>query len=143
MSTHKIKLIIEEIEKKNYHLFIQLKIGEKVARLLVDTGASKTVFDSKCVLKFAKKKNMHANKSKSVGLGTSEVETKIVEINNLKFGSMKVKKMEISVLDLSHVNHSYTELKLPKIDGVLGSDFLMKYNAVINYPKAVLKLMSG
>ncbi len=143
MPSHKIKLIIEEIEKKNYHLFIQLKIGEKIARLLVDTGASKTVFDSKCVLQFVKKKKLQANKSKSVGLGTSEVETKIVKINDLKFGTMKVKKMEVAVLDLSHVNHSYTELKLPKIDGVLGSDFLMKYKAVINYPKAILKLVSS
>jgi len=141
MPSHKINITIQEIEKKNYHLFVQLKIEEKVARLLLDTGASKTVFDSKRVLKFVKKKNMKANKSKSVGLGTSEVETKIVEISNLKFGTMKVKNMEIAVLDLSHVNHSYQEIKLPKIDGVLGSDFLMKYKAVINYPKALLKLV--
>ena len=90
MSSHKINIIIEEIEKKNYHLFINIKIGEKVARLMIDTGASKTVFDSKCVLKFVKKKKLKANKSKSVGLGTSDVETKIVEINNLKFGTMNV-----------------------------------------------------
>ncbi len=140
MSSHKINITILEIEKKNYHLFVQLTIGKKVARLLLDTGASKTVFDSKRVLKFVKKKNMKVNKSKSVGLGTSEVETKIVEINNLKFGTLVVKKMEIAVLDLSHVNYSYEEIKLPKIDGVLGSDFLMKYKAIINYPKAFLKL---
>ena len=108
---------------------------------MIDTGASKTVFDSSCVLKFVKKKDLQPNKSKSVGLGTSDVETKIVEINNLKLGTMKVKKLEIAVLDLSHVNHSYEEIKLPKIDGVLGSDFLMKYKAVINYPKAFLKLV--
>lgn len=133
-------MIIEEIEKKNYHLFVTIKIGEKVARLLIDTGASKTVFDKNCVLKFVNKKNLQTNKSKSVGLGTSDVETKIVEIKKLKFGTMKVSKMEIAVLDLSHVNHSYKEIKLPKIDGVLGSDFLMEYKAVINFAKAVLKL---
>jgi len=141
MPSHKTKIIIQEIEKKNYHLFIHIKIGKQTSRLMIDTGASKTVFDSTCVLKFVKKKDLQPNKSKSVGLGTSDVETKIVEINNLKLGTMKVKKLEIAVLDLSHVNHSYEEIKLPKIDGVLGSDFLMKYNAVINYPKALLKLV--
>ena len=140
MQTHKIKIIVEEIEKKNYHLFVGIKIGKKSSRLLIDTGASKTVFDKQLVLKFVKQNKLKANKTKSVGLGTSEVETKIVTIKELQFGTMKVKKLEIAVLDLSHVNDSYKQIKLPKIDGVLGSDFLMKYNAVINFPQAMLKL---
>ncbi len=111
-----------------------------MSRLLIDTGASKTVFDKKLVLKFVKQDKLRVNKSKSVGLGTSDVETKIVELSKLQFGTMKVKEIEIAVLDLSHVNHSYKQIKLPKIDGVLGSDFLMKYKAVINFPKATLEL---
>lgn len=142
MPKNKINIIAEEIEKKNYHLFIEIKIGKRTSRLLVDTGASKTVFDSHQVLKFVKKKKLKTHATKSVGLGVSEVETKVVKLKELKFGRLKVSKMEVAVLDLSHVNQSYSQLELPNIDGVLGSDFLMKYKAVINYKKSTILLES-
>ncbi len=137
---YKVKIIIEEIEKKNYHLFIELKIGEKKSRLLVDTGASKTVLDKESVLKYVKKNTIKKIDTKSVGLGNIEVETRIVELKSLRFGRMKIRKLEVAVLDLSHVNQSYTMIQLPEIDGVLGSDFLMKYKAIINYEKKLLVL---
>lgn len=140
MKKHKIKIIIEEIEKGNYHLFVEMKIGESKARLLLDTGASKTVFDKERVLQFVKKKNIKKNDSKSVGLGSKEVKTKVVELKKMKIGDMKIKEMEVAVLDLENVNQSYLLIKLPKIDGVLGSDLLMKYKAIINYEKRILGL---
>jgi len=140
MKKYKINIIIEEIEKSNFHLFIELKIEKKKVRLLLDTGASKTVFDKKKVLRFVKEKNIKKNESKSVGLGVSEVETKIVKLKNLKIGKLKINKMEVAVLDLNHVNQTYAQIKLHEIDGVLGSDFLMKYKAVINYEKGTLSL---
>ena len=44
------------------------------------------------------------------------------------------------LLDLSHVNNSYEQIKLKPVDGVLGSDLLLKYSAVIDYDKKILKL---
>jgi hypothetical protein len=75
-----------------------------------------------------------------VGLGISEVKTEFAALRRLKFGSFRVKQMEVGVLDLTHVNTSYRMLGLPEIDGVLGSDFFMKYNAVINFEKRRLIL---
>lgn len=140
MASHKIKIIIEEIEKKNYHLFIELEIGEKASRLLLDTGASKTVFDKEKVLKFVTEKKIRKHESKSVGLGVSNVETRIVKLKNLRFGNMKMDKIEVAVLDLDHVNQTYKLMKLKEIDGVLGSDFLMKYKAIINYEKRLMTI---
>lgn len=140
MPKHKIKILVEEIEKKNYHLFIALDIKEQPARLLIDTGASKTVFDRKQVLKFVKEKKIKAYESRSVGLGTSNVETSVVKLKELQRGKLKIKSFEVAVLDLAHVNESYRQLGLPLIDGVLGSDFLKKYAAVIDYRKEELVL---
>jgi predicted aspartyl protease len=50
MASYKIKIDVREIEKKNYHLFIDLKMGGKPCRLLLDTGASKTVLDAGRIL---------------------------------------------------------------------------------------------
>jgi predicted aspartyl protease len=122
-----------ELEKKNYHLFIALKIGNKTARLLVDTGASKTVFDSERVLQFVKEKKIKTNDSKSVGLGVAEMETMVVKLKNLTIGKLSFAKLEVAVLPIAHVNETYRQINLPPIDGVIGSDFFMKYKAIINY----------
>ena len=72
---HKIKFEVCEIERKNYHLFLTLKIGDKPCRLLIDTGASKTVFDTERVLQFVNPNKLKTHQSKSVGLGVTEMET--------------------------------------------------------------------
>ena len=48
--------------------------------------------------------------------------------------------LETILLDLTHVNVSYEKLDLPAIDGVLGSDLMMEYKAVIDYQKKELTL---
>jgi predicted aspartyl protease len=139
---HKLKLHIAELEKKNYHLFVELKIGKVNCRLLLDTGASKTVFDNERILRFVNETEVNTNESKSVGLGVEEMETKVAILKHLKLGMLRVNKLEVAVLPIGHVNTTYSLLNIPKIDGVLGSDFLMKHKAVINYAKKVLVLQS-
>jgi predicted aspartyl protease len=140
MASYKINLEIIEIEKENFHLFVHLKIGEKLCRLLLDTGASKTVFDKTRVLQFVKKKKIKSHESKSVGLGVTEMETQMVKLKNMSIGKLTIKKLEVAVLNISHVNDTYEQINFPKIDGVLGSDFLMKYFAKIDFGKSVLLL---
>ncbi|TAE86467.1 MAG: clan AA aspartic protease [Bacteroidetes bacterium] len=137
---YKISLEICEIEKKNYHVFVSLKIGEKPCRLLLDTGASKTVFDKEKVLQYITSKQLKSNEGKSVGLGVSEMETQEAVVKCLQFNKLTIKKLRVAVLEIGHVNLIYKNLELPEIDGVLGSDFLMKYKAVIDYRKQILKL---
>lgn len=137
---HKIKLDVRELEKKNYHLFITLTVKGKSCRLLLDTGASKTVFDTERVLQFVDNKKIKANESKSVGLGVSEMETKVVILKQIVTKKFTLKKMEVAVLPIAHVNETYIKLGFPPIDGVLGSDFLMKTKAVINFRTQLLIL---
>lgn len=110
--------------------------------LLVDTGASKTVFDKKRVLHFIDEKDFLPMDKLSTGLGTSSMKTHSTLLKKLQVGEIVMKNFEAIVLDLSHVNISYSKLDLPAIDGVLGSDVLVKYNAVIDYRKKELKLRS-
>jgi hypothetical protein len=140
MSAYKINLEIIELESKNFHVFIDLKVNDIQCRLLLDTGASKTVFDTERVLRFIDASKVKANESKSVGLGVTEMETKVAKIPKWQMGKLNIKQFKVAILPLAHVNQTYRLLELPPIDGVLGSDFLMKYNAIINYPKSILKL---
>jgi predicted aspartyl protease len=137
---YKLPIEIVELEAKTFHLFVNLLVGEEHCRMLLDTGASKTVLDSERILRFVGNEHIQANESKSVGLGVEAMETRVTMLNSVKIGKLKVKKMEVAVLALAHVNETYQLLNILPVDGVLGSDFLMKYEATINLRKALLTL---
>lgn len=137
---HKVRVDIRQIERKNYHLFINLEVNGTHCRLLIDTGASKTVFDTERVLRFTEAHKIEHHELKSVGLGVSDMETQMATLKNICVGKLKIRKMQVAILPIAHVNQTYNQLKLPEIDGVLGSDFLMKYKAVLDYNKAILRL---
>lgn len=135
-----IPLDVKELEYKNYHVFINLTINSVPCRLLVDTGASKTVFDAERVLRFVSEQKITSHEIKSVGLGVTNMETKVATLKDISVKKFNRKKMEVAILPLTHVNTTYVLLEIPEIDGVLGSDFLMKYKAVIDFGNAQIQL---
>ncbi len=137
---YKLPIEIAELESKTFHVFVNLIIGKQPCRMLLDTGASKTVLDSERILRFVTNEQIEDNESKSVGLGVGAMETRITTLVSVKVGTLKVKKMEVAVLPLAHVNETYQLLNLHPVDGVLGSDFLVKYDAIIDMRKSLLTL---
>ncbi len=135
-----LPLDIVQLEPGNFHLFVDVSIGGISCRLLLDTGASKTVLDAERVLRFVKAAKIKSHESKSIGLGVTDMETRVVTLKNIEMKKFTRKKMEVAILPLRHVNSTYAILNVPVIDGVLGSDFLVKYNAVIAMGKSRLIL---
>jgi hypothetical protein len=80
------------------------------------------------------------NESKSIGLGVNDMETQVAKLRNITVNKFTRKKMEVAILPLGHVNETYNALKIPVIDGVLGSDFMVKYKAIIDMGKRQLLL---
>ncbi len=135
-----IPLKILDIAGDGFHLMIKLYINKKVAHLIVDTGASKTVFDKTRIEKYVAKKTFEKHSSLSSGLGTNTMKSELVVIKKMKIGELQIEDYKTILLDLSHVNQSYKQIGLKPVDGVLGSDLLLKYNGVIDYEKKILKL---
>jgi hypothetical protein len=129
-----------DISGEGFHLLIKILINKKVAKVIIDTGASKTVFDKKRIKKYVGKKTFEKHDSLSTGLGTSTMTSELVSIKKIKIGELEIVNYKTILLDLSHVNNSYEQIKLKPVDGVLGSDLLLKYSAVIDYDKKILKL---
>lgn len=135
-----IPLKILDIAGDGFHLMIKLYINKKVANVIVDTGASKTVFDKGRIEKYVTDKTFEKHDSLSSGLGTNTMKSEQVVIKKIKIGEFEIENYKTILLDLSHVNNSYEQIGLKHVDGVLGSDILLKYNAVIDYEKKFLKL---
>lgn len=125
-----------------FHLLVKLRVNEKTARLLIDTGASHTVFDAERIKAFLKNEKMELQDRLSTGLGTNSMQSHAVKIGTFQLGKLTIRNYKAVVIDLSHVNHAYGQLKLHPIDGVLGSDLLKKFKANIDFGKRRLVLTS-
>lgn len=139
----KIPIRIERLEADGFHLFIKGVINGQDVNLLLDTGASKTVFDLKRISKIVKKrkKSFDSFENLSTGLGTSKMKSHYTIIKEFIIGELMFNDYKAILLDMSHVNESYQMLGFNGIDGVLGSDLLMEYKAVIDYKNLILKLV--
>ena len=135
-----IPLKILNIADEGFHLMIKMSINGKSANVIVDTGASKTVFDKTAIEKFVKHKKFDNHDQLSSGLGTNTMVSQSTVIKKIKIGEVVIENYTTVLLDLSHVNNSYSQIGLKPVDGVLGSDILLQYNAVIDYEKKILKL---
>lgn len=135
-----IPLTFLPLDEGGVHLLIDAMINGTAIKLLVDTGASKTVFDKKRIKKLFGGKRFKRHHSLSIGLGTSRMRSHIIELENFSIGELTINNFESVLLNLDNVNKSYKMLGLPAIDGVLGGDILQKHKAEIDYGKKQMVL---
>ena len=137
MKIKKKKISLEITASK--HIVCNLKINNKRARFLVDTGASNSCFD---ILK--KEKYNIQSKGKEIEL-TSAAEKKMGAISSdnckLTFNPDKVLDVTLMLIDMSIINDALEEQKEKKIDGILGGDILNQIKAKINYEKLSIDLI--
>ncbi len=107
---------------------------------MLDTGASKTAFDKSMLLQTNEAAILMETDKLSTGLGTSTMVSFKLTLQDLSIGNLHVPEFEVAVLDLSTINKAYEQLGKPLVLGVLGSDILMQYQAVIDYGKSLLTL---
>ncbi|MDL2308112.1 retroviral-like aspartic protease family protein [Bacteroidales bacterium OttesenSCG-928-B11] len=142
MKHYTVKLQTVKLESGSYHITAKAKIGKTPVNLVVDTGASHSCFD----LKFIKRLNHKiesdsaGNNDLNVGLGEVGFESKITYLQDFEIGGLKVEDYMVALLDLTHVNKTYHFLGKPKVHGLLGCDFLIRYMAVIDYMKGEMTL---
>ena len=135
-----IPINIISIEGDGFHLIAEGLINNKPARFVVDTGASRTVFDKDRILNYIDNPEFNEKEGISAGIGGTDISSFIFNIEELSFGNLKINDYQAVAMDLSNVNNSYAMLKLPPVDGVLGGDLMKKYQAVINYKLKKMRL---
>jgi hypothetical protein len=138
--TTRLKLEVASLNGDGYHLFAIARIKRFKLRMLIDTGASRSVVDKIFLQTHFKKLELATAEDKATGLGSNTIISKVATLPELKLGRLHIKDYAVAVLDLSHVNETYQRVDLPPIAGVIGSDVFYTYNGVINYSKKVLAL---
>jgi len=136
----KIPLQLVDLKGDGFHVSVNAKINNHDVLLILDTGASRTVFDINRIGKYIDNPAYQPNEQLSTGLGTSTMESNIFHMDSFSLGEMLLQNYETVAIDMKHINGTYEILDMPPIDGVLGGDILMDFNAKIDYKTLMLTL---
>lgn len=140
MKSTKVPLELLNLHDDGFHLLVEVVVFGQTFKAVLDTGASKTVFDKTSIEKHITQGDLVISDKLSTGLGTNTMESHTIILPLIKIGAFKLKNFEAAVLDLSTINQAYTSLNISPVIGVIGGDILQSYDAIINYGKLHLKL---
>ena len=126
-------------EDNSYHLFVSGVINDLKCDLLIDTGASHTIFDAALIPEMPANERMD-QEIQSAGIHAGEVKSSFGHIKKFKLGNLKRINWTVVLIDLTHVNDLYKKFTSKRVAGLIGSDFLLMHKAVIDYKKRELVL---
>ena len=135
-----VPLQLLDIEGEGFHIMVKGMIHGKEANFLIDTGASRSVFDPKTISNFIDDIQFEKKEGLTAGVGSSDLESATFRIDFFSIGEMEIYDYEAVALDLENIHEMYGKLGLPRIDGIIGGDLLKRYKSVINYKGKKLRL---
>jgi predicted aspartyl protease len=124
------------------HLMVTLKVRKQKANMLIDTGASSTIFDLNLFKQFYpyESSQLERTDQPSAGIANDAQNFGAALIPELCIGPVKMTNYEMLLIDLEHINSLYSKLDLPPIDGLLGNDLLFKLKASLSFKSHSLRL---
>jgi len=129
----KIPLEIIELDNNSFHLFVEGYVNGQVCHLLIDTGASKTVFALNHLQNILHELPVSQPDIQSAGITASSMDSHSGIISEFRLYQMFIPNMEVILLDLSSIDELYSKFTSKSIWGLIGSDFLLKYKAKLDY----------
>ncbi len=135
-----VPVTILNINQEGFHLLVRGWINSNSMNLLIDTGASQTVFDINRIKNFMDENLIKRHHNQFTGIGSQKMTTHNIYIDHFIIGDCIIKHGYYSLIDIKSINEVYKTFDLPGIDGVIGGDILFEYHAEINYNKRQLLL---
>jgi len=137
MRTITVPLILINLQDDGFHLLVEIVVfGEKLFAV-VDTGASRSVFDKGLMEKYIQE--LTVNDEAQAATIFSTTTTLAGVIPKLKIGNLVLKNYHTVALDLQSVTDTYLSLGHPSIAAIIGGDILMQFEAKIDYKKKLMR----
>lgn len=128
------------LEEGNFHLLLRSVFKDGAIKYwILDTGASKSVFDIAETNYYTpvSKSGLQVN---SAGIGAGHIETSVGILQSFSLADFKKRSFEVALIDLEPINQIYGQFSPHRISGLIGSDFLVRHKALIDYQKKRLTL---
>jgi len=137
MRTISVPLKLIDLQDDGFHLLVEIVVFGQKLLAVVDTGASRSVFDKDFIRKHIDVTETEESHATTLFSTTSTLQAIIPEV---KIGRLRMKDYFTVALDLAGVNETYESLGHPPIAAILGSDIFLKYQATINFKRLKLYL---
>jgi len=137
MKTISVPLILVNLQDNGFHILVEIVVFGEKQFAVVDTGASRSVFDKGLVEKHIP--HLQENEEQQAATIFSSATTLVGTIPLLQIGKLKLSDYETVAIDLQSVSDTYIQMGQPAIAGIIGGDILMQFNCKIDYQKRVLR----
>ena len=129
--------VVELQKMKTGHITATFQVNGKPCVFLIDTGGGGTLIDMSKKDKYGIEPLGKCDYAAGIGSVSSLVRTSaIFQVNGKEF-----KHDDLFMMDISYLNTEFKKTKGRQIDGVLGTDFLERHHAVIDYPHSKMYLI--
>ena len=138
MRTITVPLKLINLQDDGFHLLVEIVVFGETLFAVLDTGASRSVFDKALMEKHVNEISVSEETQAATIFSTAETLQGVIP--NLKIGGLTLKNYEAVALDLQSVTDTYLTMGHPAIAAIIGGDILMEYKAKIDYDRLVLRL---
>ncbi|WP_231462714.1 aspartyl protease family protein [Pedobacter sp. Leaf132] len=132
MKTISIPLKLINLQDDGFHLLVEVVVFKEKHFAVLDTGASRSVFDKSLIEKHLAETITVSEEINAATLFTTTT-TIQATIPELKIGRLKIPYYETVAFDLQSVSDTYQQFGHPPIGCIIGGDILMKHKAIIDY----------
>lgn len=133
-----IKFELEELEQDSFHPLVRASFdGLENSWWVIDTGASKTVFDHELEAYYTLQ---HGEETSATGLGEELVTVRSAWLPDLWLGEQSFGECPVALVGFGHINAEYARFSEKRVVGLLGADFLKKHNAILDFRQQKLIL---
>ena len=117
------------------HLILRASHSGRSLSLVLDTGAGQSCLSQSVAEHMALSLEESDDIAAGIGGSLSEGCNNIAhtQLDLLRFGDFEINDMNFAVIDLSYINKAINNIGEADIDGIIGSDLLLKHDAVIDY----------
>ena len=131
MKAISVPLKLINLQDDGFHLLVEVVVFKEKYFAVLDTGASRSVFDKSLIEKHVSETLQVSDEINAATLFTTTT-TIQATIPQLKIGALKINNYETVAFDLQSVSDTYQQFGHPPIMGIIGGDILMEYNAKID-----------
>ena len=118
-------------ESNGYNLYVDGSVNGTKARLMVDTGAFPTLLHSQFVLRM--KIPLRKTRFTSAGINLVPSRVQVATITRFSIGSMDMQSHPVGVINLEPLIQGGLLNASRPVAGLLGSEMLQRYHAIIDF----------
>jgi hypothetical protein len=121
-----------------WNLYVDSRLNGKSAQLMIDTGAFTTLIHRPFVKEM--RLPLRDTPYASGAINLQQRDLQLATIRNFSIGAFNVKAKEVGVMDLRGLIHGDLLKGEPPVAGLLGSEFLRRNHAIIDFGTRTLYL---